>query len=105
MIVIIQTENPLKTLIRIWRALHEYVNFVDLEKHYRSLSACWNHGTSFSDCGLGVTQQLSNGHDRTGRGLDHAAVEDERPQGGQARRRPRHSFLHEQEYLRGRLEK
>ena len=34
-----QTENRLKKLIRIWRALHEYVNFVhDPEKQYRSLS-------------------------------------------------------------------
>ena len=34
-----QTENRLKKLIRIWRALHEYVNFVhDPEKQCRSLS-------------------------------------------------------------------
>ena len=34
-----QNENRLKKLIRIWRALHEYVNFVhDPEKQYRSLS-------------------------------------------------------------------
>ena len=34
-----QTENRLKKLIMIWRALHEYVNFVhDPEKQYRSLS-------------------------------------------------------------------
>ena len=34
-----QTENRLQKLIRIWRALHEYVNFVhDPEKQYRSLS-------------------------------------------------------------------
>ena len=40
-----QTENRLKKLIRIWRALHEYVNCVhDPEKQYRSLSACWNPG-------------------------------------------------------------
>ena len=31
--------KKLKKLIRIWRALHEYVNFVhDPEKQYRSLS-------------------------------------------------------------------
>ena len=42
-----QTENRLKKLIRIWRALHEYVNFVhDPEKQYRSLSACWNPGVT-----------------------------------------------------------
>ena len=40
-----QTENRLKKLIMIWRALHEYVNFVhDPEKQYRSLLACWNPG-------------------------------------------------------------
>ena len=37
-----QTENRLKKLIRIWRALHEYVNFVhDPEKQYRSLSTAY----------------------------------------------------------------
>ena len=41
------TENRLEKLIRIWRALHEYVNFVhDPEKQYRSLSACWNPGVT-----------------------------------------------------------
>ena len=40
-----QTENRLKKLIIIWRALHEYVNVVhDPEKQYRSLSAPQNTG-------------------------------------------------------------
>ena len=40
-----QTENRLKKLMSIWRALHEYVNVVhDPEKQYRSLSAPQNAG-------------------------------------------------------------
>ena len=37
-----QTENRLKKLISIWRALHEYVNFVHgPQKAYRSLSTAY----------------------------------------------------------------
>ena len=37
-----QTENRLKKIIRIWRALHEYVNVVhDPEKQCRSLSTAY----------------------------------------------------------------
>ena len=49
-----QTENRLKKLIRIWRALHEYVNFVhDPEKQYRSLSE-WSAMGRFSSVSLGL---------------------------------------------------
>ena len=45
-----QTENRLKKLIRIWRALHEYVNFVhDPEKQYRSLSEWSATGVTHQD--------------------------------------------------------
>ena len=45
-----QTENRLKKRIRVWRALHEYVNFVrDPEKQYRSLSTEF---CKYLQCGL-----------------------------------------------------
>ena len=50
-----QTENRLKKLIKIWRALHEYVNFVhDSEKQYRSLSACWNPSVQYNTAVLSI---------------------------------------------------
>ena len=45
-----QTEYPLKKLIRIWRALHEYVSFVhDPEKQYMSLSEWSSTGVDTAD--------------------------------------------------------
>ena len=47
------TENRLEKLIRIWRALHEYVNFVhDPEKQYRSLSEWSAAGVQLLDLRL-----------------------------------------------------
>ena len=51
-----QTENRLKKLIMIWRALHEYVNFVhDPEKQYVPLTAPYRNRreTSYLDSTAG----------------------------------------------------